>query len=186
MFVFHPRCKMFKNIIDEKLFGNVKFFSAAFTISMSGEGNIRLDNFLGGGALNDLGAYIVRSLSGLLPNRSDLKANYKISSSPNIDSAGSMIASNSTDIVFNGLWGFCLKYMNRIAMYTNAFSILGRAAFSKPTSLSPNIEIFNRHCHHNTIDSPKVDPFETPLTSFTHEIEAQSPSGTIDIVMQAQ
>ncbi|MFF2446634.1 Gfo/Idh/MocA family protein [Neobacillus sp. NPDC058068] len=67
MYRFHPQHKKVKELLTEKVIGDIKMVRAYFSFYMEDRvGNIRLNPNLGGGALYDIGCYCINSIRYIL------------------------------------------------------------------------------------------------------------------------
>lgn len=71
MYRFHPQTATVKRMVDEGAVGDLHVINAAFSFSISDEGNIRLSKELAGGSLMDVGCYcvnVIRHMTGEEPD----------------------------------------------------------------------------------------------------------------------
>ena len=111
LFPRHRQISWVREKIAEGAIGEFKFFHAAFTIPPLDDSNFRYNGPLGGGALLDVGAYMVKSaLAFLGPHIELLSATLENSPRRDIDIRGAATFRNPDGLIAQTIWGFDTHY----------------------------------------------------------------------------
>jgi len=111
LFPRHLQISWVRRKIADGAIGELKFFRATFTIPPLDNSNFRYNGPLGGGALLDVGAYMVKSSSAFLgPHIELLSATLENSPSKDVDIRGAATFSNPAGLIAQTVWGFDTHY----------------------------------------------------------------------------
>jgi dTDP-3,4-didehydro-2,6-dideoxy-alpha-D-glucose 3-reductase len=162
MYLFHNQFFELKRILDSKKYGEILSVEAKFGFPHLGEGNIRYSKDLGGGALNDAGAYTISAILNLLGFNSELIFSSLISdTSYEVDTSGIALFKNNNIPTSKGacFWAFGASYKNEITIWCEHGNIIVERAFSKPPEHEAKIEIFNNSIKVEDYKSRKENHF---------------------------
>lgn len=111
LFPRHRQIAWVRQKIAEGIIGELKFFRGAFTIPPLARDNFRYNAALGGGALLDVGAYMLKSTQAFLGTELEmLGSTVEHDTIRQIDIRGSSVFRNSAGIISQTVWGFDTAY----------------------------------------------------------------------------
>jgi predicted dehydrogenase len=137
MYQFHKQYTHLKQLVDEYL-SSIKILSVKFTIPHLGEGDIRYQKGLGGGALLDVGYYPISLIVSLFGEPKEIKFIQNSEDGYEVDLFGSAI------FVFKNFycyaeWGIGLPYSNQATVITEKQVYIYDRIFSKPETLKTKV-----------------------------------------------
>ena len=93
VFKFHPQHKKILDIIKQKTIGNIHTFSSKYGFNLPASNrNFRFDKKLGGGALNDVGCYLISASTFVFNDLpTSIFCNLEINNKLNIDIRGNIL-----------------------------------------------------------------------------------------------
>jgi len=140
LFLRHSQFAWARQQLAEGRIGELKFFRAAFTIPPLDAGNFRYDQNLGGGALLDVGAYMVKSsLAFLGPS---LEITYaSMEHARGVDLRGTAVFCNPQGQIAQTLWGFDTSYQCTWEFIGTEGRILCERALTPPPGFEPPVHI---------------------------------------------
>lgn len=122
--------------------GDLKFFRAAFTIPPLDEGNFRYQAALGGGALLDVGAYMVKSTLTFLGTDLELLASTsEFSPVRGVDVRGTAVFRNPAGVLAQVFWGFDTHYQCTWDFHGTAGRIVCDRALTPPPGVEPPVRV---------------------------------------------
>jgi len=140
LFLRHRQYAWVKGQLAEGALGEFKFFRAAFTIPPLDDRNFRYDASLGGGALLDAGAYMVKSVLAFLgPEVELLAATSEFSPARGVDIRGTAVFRNPAGVVAQVLWGFDSHYQCSWDLQGTAGRIVCDRALTPPPGFEPTV-----------------------------------------------
>lgn len=166
MYLFHNQFFELKRLLDSNKYGEILSIEAKFGFPHLNEDNIRYSEDLGGGALNDAGAYTISAVLNLLGYNSKLIfSSLKSDSRYEIDTSGFAFFKNNNAPNSNGVcfWAFGASYKNEITIWCENGIIVVERAFSKPPDHESKIKVFNNGIKVEEYKSGKDNHFITML-----------------------
>jgi NDP-hexose-3-ketoreductase len=140
-----PRHLQFSWAMDQiasKSIGELKFFRSAFTIPPLPAGNFRYNAALGGGALLDVGAYMVKSSLLFMGENLDLlSSTIEADSARGVDVRGTATFRNADGVIAQALWAFDTAYQCSWEFIGTEGRIVCERAFTPPPDFCPPIRI---------------------------------------------
>lgn len=122
--------------------GELKFFRAAFTIPALDAGNFRYQAALGGGALLDVGAYMVKSTLAFLGKDLELLASTsEFSPARGVDVRGTAVFRNPAGVIAQVFWGFDTHYQCTWDFHGTAGRIICDRALTPPPGVEPPVRV---------------------------------------------
>ena len=152
LFPHHSQSKWLFDRLDGHLTGTVTKLTSRFFIPKRSISDIRYKQDLGGGALNDLGCYMVKLINYLFGDRASLvSSNIYMSRKYNVDVKGdaTYLIDNSIEAQFS--WGFDSHYENSFAIEGSKSLLKTNRFFTMPPREKPLIYLDNNllcslHC----------------------------------------
>jgi NDP-hexose-3-ketoreductase len=166
MYLFHNQFFELKRLLDSKKYGEILSVEAKFGFPHLSEDNIRYSKDLGGGALNDAGAYTISAILNLLGfNTKLIFSSLKSDSRYEVDTSGLAFFKNNSASTSNGVcfWAFGASYKNEITIWCEYGNIIVERAFSKPPEHEAKIEVYNNGVKVEEYKSGKDNHFITML-----------------------
>lgn len=142
LFPRHLQISWVRNKIAEGAIGEFKFFRATFTIPPLDDSNFRYNGPLGGGALLDVGAYMVKSSSAFLgPHIELLSASLENSPRRDVDIRGAANFSNPDGLIAQTVWGFDTHYQCTWEFLGSEGRILCERALTPPPGFEAPVRL---------------------------------------------
>ena len=185
MYRYHKQFEILVKIIQERTYGKPRFIDIDFGIPHLQSNNIRYDKALGGGALNDVGAYTVSAVNFLLTAPVLKYAKSINESGLQVDTSGYAIF-DSKNAVATCKWAFGLSYKNTIKIWTDDHLIEVERAFSKPESFNAPIRILKNGELKEEIHCGPHNHFKTMLSSFSRYIRTKETAVNLLTLKQAE
>lgn len=138
---FHSQHAEVLRILTEGSLGEVRVFSSRFGFPPLPEGDIRYQKSLGGGALNDNGAYLVfmaRRLFGAEPVRA---FSVPRMGPTGVDVSGSVMLEFPGDRIAHLDFGFSFDYQNNYELWGEKGTLRVGRAYSIPPTMVPEISL---------------------------------------------
>jgi predicted dehydrogenase len=145
MYLYHPALDFLKNILKTNQLGNLNNITIDFGLPQLARPGFRNDANLGGGAIYDLGTYLISAVIELFENEKiDVKyceLNYDKSIS--IDTSAFVLLKINDNINVTLKWSYNVSYRNEINIWGQEGSLLNKRFFSKPADYSPEFVFCN-------------------------------------------
>jgi len=174
MYLFHRQFLELKKLLESKKYGEVISLEAKFGFPHLDVNNIRYSKKLGGGALNDTGAYTISAILNLLGFDSSLVfSSIESDSNYDVDISGLAIFENkSTPVSKKGFctWAFGASYKNEIKIWCEFGYIIVERAFSKPTEFEARIDVFNNGIKVESYKAMKDNHFINMFDFFVNKL----------------
>lgn len=175
MYRFHNQFKELTKLISNEDYGKARFATVDFGFPHLLDTNIRYNKSLGGGALNDAGAYTLSMLNNLF---STCSLRHVVSGIGNeakygVDTTGYSIF-KVDNLVINCRWAFGLSYRNQLDIWCDSGIIKVERPFSKPASYDSSIEVYQNGKVVNVIKSGQDNHFKNMIIYFMNEIRIGS------------
>lgn len=172
MYRFHSQFGNLKSLVSNQEYGRVLSIEASFGFPHLSKADIRYQAELGGGALNDAGAYTLSSIQYLLGSNLNVKSSHVLQEEIfEVDTSGSaMLINESADIFANCKWAFGGSYINEIRVWFEGAHVLVDRAFSKTGELESAIVVSNNGQVIDTINTGKDNHFLKMFVRFSQII----------------
>ena len=138
---YHPQHQKVISLMKEGMIGKPLVLKGYFGFPPMNSSNFRYDKELGGGSLNDAGAYTVFIARKMLGEPIKVTSTFNMDKENEVDINGSAIlefADNKTALIS---FGFDNIYQNNYSIWGNKGKIKVHRAFSIPPNLKPMIEL---------------------------------------------
>ncbi len=168
--LYHSQFQALLDLISSGKIGALKHISAEFGFPHLEPENIRYRDDLGGGALLDVGTYLLAlaaRLAGETP--SDIRCRIETEAGYEVDTSGSASLSFANGIEANLDWGYGRPYRNALTLSGELASAHVSPAFSKPEGRSLDIVVRNAD-REQTIGVADCDQFVEMLTVFADSL----------------
>jgi len=141
MCAYHPQHEKVKEVIKEEL-GNVSTFSGSFGFPHLKKENFRYKKDLGGGSLNDMGAYLVFMSSLILQDvPKAVTCSLKYTPGIDVDLQGSALLEFQNEKTSLISFGFDKIYQNNYSIWGSEGIIKINRAYSIPKDIKPDISL---------------------------------------------
>jgi NDP-hexose-3-ketoreductase len=168
LFPRHLQFSWVKHQIAAKTIGDLKFFRAAFTIPSLPTGNFRYNAALGGGALLDVGAYMVKSCLLFMGNNLDLlSSTIETDSARGVDVRGTASFRNAGGVIAQTIWAFDTAYQCSWEFIGTNGRIVCERAFTPPPGFCPPIRI-ERGNEIENLELPADNHYKNQWDFFAH------------------
>lgn len=165
---FHWQHQKVLDLVASGKIGDIQVFTGKFGFPPMAKENIRYKSELGGGALNDNGAYLVFMARKML-NAEPLKA-YTISrAGEQVDHSGSAFMEFPNKIVAHLDYGFTFDYQNNYELWGTKGTIRVDRSYSIPPQMKPNIQLIING-KSEEIDSSPCNHFVELVNNFNKTI----------------
>jgi len=168
LFLRHSQFSWVTRQLADRAIGDVCFFRAAFTIPPLPPGNFRYDPALGGGALLDVGAYMVKSVLAFFGEDSQLvTADLAWDEVRGVDIRGTATFQNSRGVSAQVLWGFDTSYQCSWEFIGASGRILCSRSLTPPPGFCPPVQLEIGQ-QHQALELPADDHY-TNQWRFFHQ-----------------
>jgi NDP-hexose-3-ketoreductase len=187
LFPHHSQYEWVSDLITKGEIGNLHLFRSNFSIPKLNRDNIRYNAALGGGALLDLGAYVVKATRNFLGNKLDLIGSTLSSQDDyEVDMGGSATFTNKKGQISQVVFKFNSHYQNTWEFFGTKAKIIVDRAYTPPPGFAPVVRIERQNHREEITLSPdnhyinKLRHFAQILSStedfsyFWDELEDQS------------
>ena len=171
---YHPQHEHVKNAIQEGKIGTPHIFKGYFGFPPLKQDSFRYNANLGGGSLNDAGAYTVfmaRLIFGLEPL--NVSAHLNVDPVTNVDICGSVLLEFPNNHHALLAFGFDHVYQNNYELWGSTGLIRVHRAYSIPPNLKPSAELLTNINFQETVtplDIPAANQFELIFSDFCNTI----------------
>ena len=169
---YHPQHERVLSLIENGGIGNIFAFRGYFGFPPLDKGNFRYSKYLGGGSLNDAGAYpafMARKILGSEP----VAATCNLVMEKNIDVKGASYMEFPNDILAFLAFGFDNAYQNNYSLWGSKGILTVKRAFSIPADMKPSVELYKNENFKDIfteIDAPAANHFELIFSDFCQTI----------------
>lgn len=168
---FHPQHHLAIDFLKRGEIGRPAFFEAWFQIPERSLSDIRLSKELGGGALNDVGAYLLFISRLLFPGDFHLLSASLGGVTGGVDTLGSIHCILDSKIHVSLHFGFGMDYRNEYQISGDKGRLTLSRAFSIPADLSPPMTLTQNGVVRK-IESAPANHFILLLDSFSRVIDS--------------
>ncbi|GAA4977538.1 Gfo/Idh/MocA family protein [Actinoplanes utahensis] len=175
MFLQHSQHAAVARMLADGVIGELRGFSATFTIPPKPAGDIRYLPAVGGGVLDDVGVYPVRAALHHLPGPLALTgAVLRQDPAHGVVISGSILLHTGTGIPAQLQFGMEHGYRSGYELIGSAGRIVLDRAFTPPPGVQPVVRI-QRQDHYEEVTLPADDQFRNVVTLFTGAVAAGDP-----------
>ncbi|MBI5307347.1 MAG: Gfo/Idh/MocA family oxidoreductase [Planctomycetes bacterium] len=140
MFPYHRQHAFVKKLLLDGEIGDVYFFKSSFGFPPRGKDDIRYDRKLGGGALLDAGAYVVKATQMFLGRDLTLLGAFlKYDGRLDVDIYGGAMFTNNKDQISHVSFSFDNYYQCSYEIWGSKGKITADRAFTPPPNFAPTI-----------------------------------------------
>ncbi|HVB13511.1 MAG TPA: Gfo/Idh/MocA family oxidoreductase [Candidatus Dormibacteraeota bacterium] len=172
MYRYHPRWQQVRQLISDGAVGNLRHLQGSFTFSLGPRPDIRWDRELGGGALYDVGSYLVSACRWLVgePIRVLARADMR----QGVDGDGSMLlefAGSDGPVAAELAYSFESAETQRLELIGSKGSLLVPKPFTAWTGESIPIWLSREPGGPaEQIATPAADPYQEMVAAFTSRV----------------
>ena len=169
---FHPQHQAVLDLIKKGEIGKPFIFYSSFGIPPRDKHDIRYDKKLGGGALNDIGAYTIFMARKILRNEPlTVNATLYRNKVGGVDLKGAILLKFPNEILAMLAFSFDAIYQNNYSVWGNKGLIKTEMAYSIPPDLKPTVRLITNENLKRTIsdielDIPAANHFEIIFQDF--------------------
>ena len=175
MFLQHSQHAAVARMLADGLIGELRGFSATFTIPPKPAGDIRYQPAVGGGVLDDVGVYPVRAALHHLPGPLTLTgAVLRRDPAHGAIISGSILLHTTTGVPAQLQFGMEHGYRSGYELIGSAGRIVLDRAFTPPPGVQPVVRI-QRQDHYEEVTLPADDQFRNVVSLFTGAVAAGDP-----------
>lgn len=174
LFPHHSQSKWITDKLNEGVLGEVKLFRSNFSIPKLSPGNIRYNSSLGGGALLDLGAYLVKFARYFLGNKLEMiGATLEYDSDTEVDMAGTAAFTNRRGKVAQVAFNLDSYYQNNWEFIGSKGKMVTQRAYTPPPGFAPTVRIEQQN-HREEFILKADNHYVNKLRFFVREILKQN------------
>lgn len=171
---YHPQHAMVKSLIDDNRIGTPFVFKGYFGFPPRDKNEFRYNKELGGGCLNDSGAYTVFMARQILENEPiSVTCNLIYPDKNSVDILGSAYLEFPNNQVAFIAFGFDNVYQNNYSIWGNDGKIDVLKAYSIPPEQKPTINLYRNESlkeSNTSIDIPAANQFDIIFKDFCDTI----------------
>ncbi len=146
-FRYHPQHKQVMKIIEKSSFGNPSVFLSKFCVPMKRSNkNFRFKKHLGGGALNDLGCYII-SASRLIFGTNPILINCRLFTTEKngVDMYGNVFLEFPKKCIAFGIFGYERNFQAKYEVNSATAQINLETAYNIRSDKNAQVKIYNKN-----------------------------------------
>jgi len=171
----HPQHKKIFDLITKNTIGTIHTFNGKYGFDLSlPKHNFRFNKKLGGGALNDVGCYLVSASKFLFQDLPiSLFCNLKIDKKLNVDTQGDiiMVFPHNRTAIFS--FGYKNHFQSTYDIWATKGMIKTERAFNVPTKMHVPLKLFNND-KIKKIPVKAVDQFQLTIENFCNVLQKHS------------
>ncbi|WP_406445478.1 Gfo/Idh/MocA family oxidoreductase [Streptomyces sp. NBC_01613] len=146
MFVHHPQHTVVRELVTGGAIGELRAFTAAFTVPPLPAGNIRHRPELGGGALLDIGYYPLRAALYFLGTGLEVAgAALEHSDGSAVETAGAVLVRSPAGVLGQLAFGMEHAYQSAYELWGSKGRIRVETAFTPPADHKPTVWVTDAH-----------------------------------------
>ena len=170
---FHPQHAAVKNILEQGEVGQPLVFRGYIGFPPFPESSFRYDAGLGGGSLNDAGAYTVFMARKMFGEPISVTASLAVDGRATVDFQGSAFLEFADSKVGLLSFGFNNVYQNNYSVWGSKGKISVNRAYSVPPEMKPQVELLKNENLRETVtvlDIPAANHFELIFHDFCETV----------------
>lgn len=167
-FQHHSQHQFVKRLIESDEIGDIRCFRSSFGFPpFSVDSNIRYDKGLGGGALLDSGAYVLKATSFMMGNGFEVKSSFlSMNTDYNVDWFGGAFLVNEEKKIFSEVaFGFDNFYQCNYEVWGSKGKVTSTRAFTSKADFKPTI-LLEKQGYKEEIILPEDDHFKNMVEYF--------------------
>ncbi len=184
MCTYHPQHEFVRDTITKGIIGKARLYKSYFGFPPFEKESFRYQPNLGGGSLNDAGAYTICMAREIFQTEPiAITATLEIDEKTGVDIHGSMLLEFPHNQTALTSFGFDQVYQNNYEIWGQKGLIKLNRAFSIPPTLEPPIELITNENMTQKIENPRVpafNQFEAIFADFIHTICNQNSKATAE------
>jgi dTDP-3,4-didehydro-2,6-dideoxy-alpha-D-glucose 3-reductase len=174
-FQHHSQHQFILELLKNNEIGNIRAFRSSFGFPPFAEdSNIRYNKNLGGGALLDSGAYVLKATSFIMGNGFEVKSSFlKFNKKYGIDWYGGAFLVNKKKNIFSEVaFGFDNFYQCNYEIWGSKGKVTSTRAFTAKADFNPII-IVEKQGYKEEIELERDDHFKNMISYFIHLVNEQ-------------
>ncbi len=178
---YHPQHALVKSSVEQGNIGEPLVFKGYFGFPPFPKTSFRYNSELGGGSLNDAGAYTVFMARKMFGEPLAATARLMVDSQTGVDIQGSAFLEFSKSKVGFLSFGFDNVYQNKYSLWGTKGKITVNRAYSIPPEMKPQVELLKNENLRETItalDLPAANHFELLFHDFCETILSKNKDKT--------
>ncbi|MBT2562757.1 Gfo/Idh/MocA family protein [Pedobacter sp. ISL-64] len=174
-YVYHPYFEKLKELINQKIIGDIRLFESSFGFPSLPLTDIRNQNEIGGGAILDNLIYPLSASLEIFGKKYTNKSYYfQNNEELQIDERG-FLRLDWANYSANLTYGFGFSYKNRIEIWGSEGTIIVDRAYTKPANMTAEI-VIKTDKGTEIVEIRAVNQFHLMLDGFYHKISGEDPS----------
>ena len=170
---YHPQHQKVIDLIKNGEIGEIRNIDLKFGFPPLPENNIRYSKSLGGGALNDAGAYTLFMARKLVGENPKSVSCHLFNNGSEVDMMGSALLEFSKEICANLQFGFSHDYHNEYVIWGSKGTLKVNRAYSIPADFTPQISLI-KNGKSEMINCDPSDHFKLLLEDFVRKLQDKS------------
>ena len=173
-FQYHSQHRYVKDIMENEELGEIRCFRSSFGFPpFSIDTNIRYNRKLGGGALLDAGAYVLRATSFMLGEGFEVASSFlRMNPKFNVDWFGGAFLVNKSKGIFSEVaFGFDNFYQCNYEIWGSKGKITSTRAFTAKSGFKPTI-LLEKHGFKEEIVLPEDNHFRNMIKHFNQVVKS--------------
>lgn len=172
MFLYHHQHRRVADLLADGVIGELRTFSASFTIPPKPQGDIRYQAAVGGGALLDIGVYPIRAAGLFLgPNLDVAGAVFRHERTRDVVVGGNALLTTDQGITAQLVFGMEHSYTNSYEFRGSNGRLWLNRVFTPPASYQPVVHI-ERQDHYEQLVLPPDDQFANIVRAFAEAVRS--------------
>lgn len=166
MYKYHKQFQKLKEVLNSGVYGELKQASLSFKIPHLSPMDIRYDPAQAGGALYDVGFYPISAAVSLFPTAQLEYSTLRSAPGYKVDLQGTALFSVGEQALIHCQWSIGNCYENKIVLEFSTHRVVAERAFSKPSSLITNIQVYSSNGDSEIIEIGCDDHFFNMFSYF--------------------
>lgn len=170
-FLHHGQHRRVMSLVREGRIGRLQHFASSFCFPPRPKDDVRYRPELGGGALLDIGVYVVRVTQYFLSGDLTVAgAVLRRDPASGVDVSGSFVASSPDGVIITGDFGFEHSYGSRYRLWGTTGQLTVERAFTPPPWHSPTIRLVSQD-HVEELTLPAEHQLSSSVSAFAAAAE---------------
>ncbi|NQW00104.1 MAG: Gfo/Idh/MocA family oxidoreductase [Rhodospirillales bacterium] len=175
---YHPHFAAVREQLDSHVLGDLRHIEAGFRFPHLAPDNFRYNPDQGGGALLDVGFYLLSLVDDLIDEELEsLECQLVTDSGYQVDTGGRALMAFAGGATAHLVWGYGYAYENHLTVTGSAASLVAEPFFSKPQSREPSVRLTDRQGRSQTIAFDNPNQFVEMVAVFVrglHDVDVQA------------